>query len=145
MSRGRYKYINRDQYEWRAGRIDFHPNMLVWEDQVEDKNKYYPVTRTKPDGSKGNVVLIEVKGVTCPNTELWTDSEWYTNREGEGRRNSSTWVPRSVCRKCEHYMTGNKSGPQRYPRCSLSREKRKDYRTALELIDEALREAGMRR
>lgn len=134
MSRSAYKYIAKEDYEWRAGRIISWPALWVPQGKYLQMKEFYPTER---DGR--TIVMVEKKAVRCRNIELWNEDDYHIERKDNGYE--AAWVPFSECQKCEHYMKGATSGRQRYPRCKLDREKRKDFRTPMELFNEAWKEA----
>ena len=125
--------MNKNDYEYKHGRIFTWPNLWTWQGKYPAENESYATQN--PDGR--TAVRVSKIAVRCPNPELWNETEWYF--EHQENCGPLVWLPVGVCRKCPHYMKSDKRGKQRWPRCKLSRVKRKGER--IDTAGDAMRAA----
>lgn len=130
-----FRDLNRADFEYKNGRIDWYQNLWAW---IDAYNLPSSLVQTCEHTGK-EYGLVKKRGIMCPNIELWPDN-YIWHRES---RAPVAWVAQSDCRKCPHYLKGEKRGKLRWPRCQLSIDKRKDEQvnTALDAWNSAVKAA----
>ena len=103
--------IYREQRERCNGRIDSTPGNWVFGEPVDADTHAFP--RTDANGRK--MFMITQEGIMCENPDIGFEYPCF-------RKDTYWFVPRKICRKCQHYRKGG-TDRLRYPHCQWTRER----------------------